>query len=112
MKTAVLIGMLMAGPLACAGGEPPLYASRETPPASFSWLDEIQKNVPPLRHDRGNRLPMILWDAGPLELQPPEIYKALLARGITQHIHIDQKMIPIAKALQDAGSPVIMMEGE
>lgn len=94
-----------------AHAEPPLYAQRETPPASFAWLDEIQKHVPPLKNARGDRLPMIMWEAGPFEVQPPEVYKALLARGLTQHIQMDEKMIPIAKALQDAGSPVIMMQG-
>ena len=69
------------------------------------------KNVPALRHERGGRWPMILWQAGPFEPQPISVYKELLARGLTQHIHLDEKMIPIAKALQDAGSPVIMMEG-
>ena len=110
MKIA-LFGMLVAGSLLCARAEPPLYAEKKTPPASFTWLDEISKNVPVLKNARGDRLPMILWDCGPFELQGQDVYKGLLARGLTQHIHIDEKMIPIAKALQEAGSPVIMMEG-
>ncbi len=110
MKIA-LSAMLVAASLLCVRAEPPLYAEKKTPSATFSWLDEIQKNVPVLKHDRGNRLPMILWDCGPFEVQDPQLYKDLLARGFTQHIHIDEKMIPIAQALQQAGSPVIMMEG-
>lgn len=57
-------------------------------------------------------MPMILWEAGPFEVQAPEVYQMLLARGFMQHIRMDEKMIPLAKALQAAGSPVIMMEGE
>jgi len=108
--------LLCATLLACASASlpaaPPLLAHKEKSPASFSWLETIQKEVPALQHDRGTRWPMILWQAGPFELQSPETYKALLARGLTQHILLDEKMIPVAKALQDAGSPVIMMQGE
>ena len=109
--TILSCGVLAVALLSHARAEPPVYAHKEKSPASFSWLDVIQTKFPALKHARGNRLPMILWQAGPFEIQPPDVYKALLARGLTQHIHIDEKMIPIAKALQDAGSPVIMMEG-
>ncbi len=91
--------------------EPPLYAHRGQDAPAFSWADEIVKKVPPLRHERGDRLPMILWQPGAADSEPVGFYKELLARGLTQHIHIDEKMIPLGKALQDAGSPVIMMEG-
>ncbi|CAN5451834.1 hypothetical protein BH09VER1_BH09VER1_36080 [soil metagenome] len=110
MKIAACLVLLTACSWVYA--ETPLYAVRETPPASFSWLNEIQKNVPVLRHDRGGMMPMILWEAGPFEVQSPEVYQALLARGFTQHIRLDEKMIPLAKVLQEAGSPVIMMQGE
>ena len=36
---------------------------------------------------------------------------SLLARGLTQHLQLDANMIPTAKALKTAGSPVIMMQG-
>lgn len=70
------------------------------------------RSVPVLQHERRGRWPMILWQAGTFDPQPKEAYQRLLARGLTQHIHLDEKMIPTAKALQDAGSPVIMMEGQ
>ena len=113
MKT-VLLGLLLAAPLLCARAEPPLYAEKKTPVAGFSWIDEIRKNVPVLKNDRGDIPPMILWDPdhGPVDLQPAEYYKDLLARGLTEHIHMDEQMIPIARALQKAGAPVIMMEGK
>jgi hypothetical protein len=75
-------------------------------------LDEIGRTVPKLRHARGSRWPMIMWQAGPFEPQAPEVYQELLARGVTQHIRLDEAMIPTARALQAAGSPVIMMEGK
>ena len=113
MKTRlVLCAISLAFSSGITRAEPPLYAHQEKPAPSFSWLDEINKQVPVLKNERGSRWPMILWQAGPFEPQSPEIYQALLARGLTQHIHPDEKMIPIAKALQDAGSPVIMMQGE
>ncbi len=117
MKTA-LLAALLAWPFLCLQGKPPLYAEKKAAAAGFSWIDEIRKNVPPLKNDRGNRLPMILWDPEhgatgnqDPELEPPEYYKDLLARGLTEHIDIDERMIPIALALQKAGSPVIMMRG-
>lgn len=112
MRTACMAAFFLLLAAISMRAEPPGYAQREKPADSFSWLGEIEKNVPPLKHVRGDRLPMILWEAGPLEVQSPEIYKMLLARGLTQHIHMDEKMIPIAKALREAGSPVIMMEGQ
>lgn len=112
MKTA-LPGLLLACLFLRAGAEPPIYAEKKTPVANFSWIDEIRKNVPVLKNDRGGRLPMILWDPdhGADALQPPEYYRDLLARGLTEHIHLDEAMLPTAQALQKAGSPIIMMEG-
>lgn len=90
---------------------PPLYAEPHAPVPSFSWLEQIEANVPPLVHDRGDSFPMILWEAGPFTVQPIATYQALLARGLTQHIQLDESMIPTAQALKAAGSPVIMMQG-
>jgi hypothetical protein len=104
---AVYLAVVSSSPAA-----PPLYATKHAPLSGFSMLDEIRTTVPKLRHDRGNRWPMILWEAGPFEPQPPEVYAELLARGLTQHIRLDEAMIPTAQALQAAGSPVIMMEGK
>lgn len=117
MKTA-LPGIMLAASLLCARAEPPIYAVKKTPVAHFSWIDEIRKNVPPLKNDRGDILPMILWDPdhGPTDTQPAELepdayYKDLLARGLTEHVHMDERMLPIALALKKLGSPIIMMEG-
>ncbi|HWB61526.1 MAG TPA: hypothetical protein VG733_18735 [Chthoniobacteraceae bacterium] len=115
MKRAAQSAFLLAASLSIfsARAEPPLYAEQKTPIKNFSWIDEIRKNVPVLKHDRGDMLPMILWvpDPGPADLQAPEYYKDLLARGLTEHIDLDEQMIPIAQALKAAGSPIIMMKG-
>ncbi len=94
-----------------SGAEPPLYAERQPVPASFPWIQVILEHVPVLTHDRGARLPMILWEPEPSGNLTIPIYKALLARGFAQHIHMDETMIPQALAMQKAGSPVIMMQG-
>lgn len=98
--------------LTCAANNrsPLLYPERRDASVPFDWTATLLSQVPPLKHERGQRWPMILWEAGPLHLQRPQFYKDLLARGLTQHIHLDAALIPIARALQDAGSPVIIME--
>jgi len=107
---ALLAVVLSSG---CVQGEEPLYARKneKEDTKGFSWIEEFKK-IPPLKHDRGDRWPMILWECVSYEPSPPEVYKMLLARGLTQNIRMDAKMIPTAKALQAAGSPVIMMNGE
>lgn len=100
----------MLPPLAVA--EPPLYVTRSKPDRSFSMIARIMRDVPPLRHHRHGQWPMILWETGPFEPQTQQFYEQLLARGLTQHIHMDAAMIPTAKALQKAGSPIIMMESQ
>jgi hypothetical protein len=104
--------LLMTG-LACSlDATPPLYALPSPPRSTFSWLEEIKREIPQLRHERGTRWPMILWEPDRFDPWSPEVYRDLLSRGITQHIGLDEKMIPVARALQEAGSPVIMMEGK
>ena len=114
---ATLCGILLASAAFCAPGaqaEPPIYAGKKTPVPHFSWIDAIRKNVPTLKNDRGDLLPMILFDPDPgaEDIQPREYYRDLLARGLTEHIHLDEATLPIAQALKQAGSPIIMMEGQ
>ena len=104
LVVALAIG---AGP---ASAEPP-ECPRKTQDKRPAFLDRLKSDVPPLKHPRGNRWPMILWECVSLEPQQPEVYKALLDRGLTQHIQMDEKMIPTGRAIQQAGSPVIMMQG-
>lgn len=89
-----------------------LYPRRATgDPKKFSWYDAVIASAPPLRHERGNRWPLITWEGFSFQPQAPEYYRELLRRGLTQHIRLEPGMIETALALQRAGSPVIAMEG-
>lgn len=81
------------------------------PEPAFSWYDNILEKIPPLKHPRGSRWPLIAWEGFSFQPQPPEYYHQLLRRGLTQHIRLDTGMIDTALAIQAAGSPVIAMEG-
>lgn len=106
-------GMILAVVTAAEGSwwNKPEYAvsvSNEVVPPP---LQQILGHVPALKHERAGRWPMILWECGEFKPQPPDHYRQLLARGLTQHIQLDTNHIPVALALRAAGSPVIMMQG-
>ncbi|MBI2191957.1 MAG: hypothetical protein HYU36_08235 [Planctomycetes bacterium] len=96
--------------LTSAMAEPPEYP-RKTDGARPPFLERLKAEVPALKHERGKRWPMILWECVSFEPQPPEVYKVLLDRGIAQHLRLEEAMIPAAQAIQKAGSPVIFMQG-
>jgi hypothetical protein len=104
-----LLAFLGAG---SAAAEPPLYAERSSEASEENRLQAYVQRVPELEHERGDRFPMIMWGGIGFEKRPPADYRKLLARGLTQHVRMDPKMLPTAKALQVAGSPVIMMAGK
>jgi hypothetical protein len=99
---------LAAGSAAAA---PPEYAKKQPQQKPVPLVERLQREVKPLKHARGKRWPMILWECVSFEPQRPEVYRALLERGLTQHVRLDAAMIPAALAIQKAGSPVILMEG-
>lgn len=75
------------------------------------WIETIEREITPLRHRIGGRLPMIMWHGvGFQPLSTAEI-DMLRARGLCQHLQLDDSMIPAARALADAGAPIILMEG-
>jgi hypothetical protein len=76
----------------------------------INWLEIIRKNVPPLTNDRGSRWPMIMWDCVGFAPLSAENIEMLRQRGLTQHIRLNESMIPTAKALMAAKSPVIIVE--
>ena len=96
--------------------EMPLYPSKTDPDRGKllrerPWIETIRLEVPELKHPVGDRLPMIMWHGvGYDELSEREI-TILRTRGLTQHLPFDVDSIPAAKKLQDAGLPVILMEG-
>ncbi|OPZ87766.1 MAG: hypothetical protein BWY76_00302 [bacterium ADurb.Bin429] len=81
----------------------------------------LLRQIPPLTHDATGRWPVICWEpfittakdnsfwqGTPL---PVETYRELLKRGLAATVRLDAKYIPMALAIQQAGMPVIMMEG-
>ena len=95
-----------------ASAEGPEFPQARTDDESFSWLEEITEKVPPLKNDRGDRWPMVLGDdGGGFEPLSAEVHQAMLARGIVQHIRMETGMIETARAIQEAGAPVIMVQG-
>ena len=79
---------------------------------STPYLEVVEKEVPPLQHARADRWPMIMWHGVGFAPLAADQIQMLLARGLTQHLRLDQGMIDAAKALQEAGSPVIFMQGD
>ncbi len=98
-----------------SAAEPELLEETSRPRAlelkTSRWIDVIAREIPPLKNDPGDRMPMIMWHGvgfQPLEVSEIEV---LRARGLCQHLQLSESMIPAAKALQQAGMPVILMEG-
>lgn len=75
------------------------------------WIDIIEREIPPLENDPGDRMPMIMWHGVGFQPLSPREIEVLHARGLCQHLQLAESMIPAAKALQQAGMPVILMEG-
>lgn len=107
-------------PLLCL----PLALSLASPAgaAELSWsLDAILQHVQPLKHDATGRLPMVTWPAIVKDAKdtsfnekkplPPEAYRELARRGLTQRIPMNADFILMAQAIQAAGAKVIFVEG-
>src|SRR5689334_22360968 len=54
----------------------------------FSWFEAVIERVPPLKHDRGSRWPLIAWEGFSPAPQAPKYYQQLLERGLAQHIKL------------------------
>ena len=110
--------VMVLGAHAIQAAEPVKAAPGEEVPWS---LQTFLQRVPPLRHDPAGRLPLITWE--PFRLTPEdtafdegkplsdEMYREIGKRGFTQRIPLNEKYIPMALALQQAGLPVVFMEG-
>lgn len=102
----------------CAGLPQAASAEEATP----QWcLDEVLRRVPPLRNDAAGRWPLVIWENFPLRQGddsyqrgkplPAEAYKELARRGLAEHIRLDPVYIEMARAIQGAGSKVILVQG-
>jgi len=106
---------IVAGILASSGTAP----ARENP--NLWSVEAVFRHVPPLLHEHAGRLPMITWpsfcqgtnDAAfergePL---PPEVYRELERRGLTQRLRLSTNYVSMAVAMQAAGAKVVFVEG-
>lgn len=79
-------------------------------PADVDWYDTLTR-LPRLDHERGDRWPLVLWDGVGFEALSSGEIEALLARGVVQHLRLRQADVQAARALTNAGAPVVLMEG-
>src|SRR3954447_15012649 len=92
--------------------------------AQLVWqcdIAELQKSTPELKHSADGRLPIITWppfgdergSAAFNEGKPltAEAFRAIKLRGMTQRIPFRPQFIPMAKAIEAAGLPIVFMEG-
>ena len=113
MRNAILIGLA----LVLSTG---LAVAAEAP---LPWdLPTLLQRVPPLKHDATGRLAMVTWERFRMSADdksfeegkplPVEMYRELAKRGLTQALFPDEKYIPTALALQQAGAQVIFVQGD
>ncbi|MBF0154297.1 MAG: hypothetical protein HQL64_11205 [Magnetococcales bacterium] len=92
------------------GEKPSLPTPTVGSTSSVDWIQVIREKIPPLQQDRGQRLPLILWESGGRDPLPESTIRMLLERGLTRTVRLDAQQIPAALALQQAGSPVVVMD--
>ena len=65
----------LAGLLATvsAAAAPPEYAQKQPQQKPVPLVERLQREVKPLKHARGKRWPMILWECVSFEPQRPEV---------------------------------------
>ena len=110
MKSIALTLSLMLS--LCAASPPeqaPLIKDRN---AVVDWLTVLLERLPHLKHERGKRWPLILWEGPGFTPLPESTLKALLSRGIVPHLRPETSMIESSLAIQAAGGPVILMVGK
>lgn len=74
-------------------------------------VEQLLAAVPPLAHDARGRLPLITWEPLCDGIPTAATCQALTARGLALTIRLDPSSIPLALAIQQAGMPVVAMEG-
>lgn len=100
--------------VACAGlpqedVDEPLYPARS--PGEIDWYETLTRELDPLDNDRGERWPLVLWHGvGYQPLEAGQI-RALMDRGIVQHLRLRRTDARAARALAGGGAPVVLMEG-
>lgn len=85
--------------------------SRAAELTSSRWIDVIEREIPPIKNQTSNAMPMIMWHGVGFETLSESEIEILRSRGLCQHLQVSTSMIEPAKALQKARMPVILMEG-
>lgn len=75
------------------------------------WFEAITTRIPPLRHERGDRWPLVLFDNIDFRDMSVDQVRTLASRGIVPHIPLRPEAVNAALTLREAGVPVIVMEG-
>jgi len=101
----VLAGCALRPPVP---GAEPLYPSPS--PARVDWPAALAA-LEPLEHERGGRWPLVLWRGVGFDPLSGARIRAMLARGVVQHLRLGHPDVDAARALADAGAPVVLMEG-
>lgn len=86
----------------------PLYPGPA--PEKVEWYRALT-SLPPLKHARGSRWPLVLWQGVGFQPLSRRQIGALMDRGIVQHLRLTSPDVEAARALAAAGAPVILMEG-
>ena len=78
---------------------------------TVDWIEEITRRIPPLKHSRQNRWPLVLWRVIPKDRITAEIAAQLSDRGIVPSLPLDPSAISAARNLQRSGTPVVLTAG-
>jgi len=74
------------------------------------WIRVIRERIPPMKHTRGGRWPLTLWEGPPPEALDADLVTAMLQRGIAPVLPLAPGSIPVAKMVQQVGAPVILRD--
>jgi hypothetical protein len=97
---------------ACPVAGDGLYPAPPAPAQDIAWNRWLLDCVPPLRHERGGRWPLVFWHGPQWEGVSDADLKAYAARGMVPTVRLVTGDIPRAQRLQRLGLPVIALEGK
>lgn len=109
---AASAGQVAPAASACPVASDGLYPAPPARAQDIPWNRWLLDCVPPLRHERGGRWPLVLWHGPQWKGVSDADLKAYAARGIVPTVRLVTEDIPRAQRLQRLGLPVIALEGK
>jgi len=109
---AASAGEVAPATLDCPVADDGLYPAPATPAQVIPWNRWLLECVPPLRHERGGRWPLVFWHGPQWEGVSDADLKAYAARGMVPTVRLVTEDIPRAQHLQRLGLRVIALEGK